>query len=101
MPTLPKWAFLVVETTEKSWKIIDISCVVTKQSYLCRDRNMTRKEINNRLTNAQMQRDRAFRMFSEHFDDLQKRGEETFWIKLYLVKKAEVEYWKKQKADDE
>lgn len=40
-------------------------------------------------------------MIKEHFDELQARNQETFWVKLYLVKKAEVEYWQQQKGDDE
>lgn len=62
---------------------------------------MTRKEIESLLKNAETQRDRAHRMIKEHFDELQARNQETFWVKLYLVKKAEVEYWQQQKGDDE
>jgi hypothetical protein len=62
---------------------------------------VTRKQIDGLLENATLQRDRAQKMIREHFDELQARNQETFWTKLYLVKKAEVDWLKKQRADDE
>lgn len=62
---------------------------------------MTRKEIDNLLVNATIQRDRAQKMIRERFSELEARNQETFWVKLYLVKKAEVDWLRKQKASDE
>ena len=38
-------------------------------------------------------------MIQEHFNELEARNQETFWIRLYLLKKAEVAWLEKQKPD--
>ena len=38
-------------------------------------------------------------MILEHFNELEARNQETFWVRLYLLKKAEVSWLEKQKAD--
>lgn len=53
------------------------------------------------LANATAQRDRALQMLRENFDELEARNQETRWVKLYLLKKDEVEWLRKQKAEDE
>ncbi|WP_157627045.1 hypothetical protein [Spirosoma luteum] len=60
---------------------------------------MTRKELDTLLANAILQRDRAQKMILEHFNELEARNQETFWVRLYLLKKAEVIWLEKQKAD--
>ncbi len=62
---------------------------------------MKRKEIDRMLANATAQRDRALQMLRENFDELEARNQETRWVKLYLLKKDEVEWLRKQKAEDE
>jgi hypothetical protein len=62
---------------------------------------MTRNQIDSLLANSRLQRDRAQKMIKEHFDELQARNQETQWINLYLVHKAQVEWLEKQKPDDE
>lgn len=80
------------------------SCLITKQyvflSYRKYQNNtVTQKEIDSLLDSAIRQRDRAQRMIREHFDELEARNQATFWMKLYLVKKAEAEYWRTKKPD--
>lgn len=60
---------------------------------------VTQKEIDSLLDSAIRQRDRAQRMIREHFDELEARNQATFWMKLYLVKKAEAEYWRTKKPN--
>jgi hypothetical protein len=38
-------------------------------------------------------------MMHDHFNELEARNQETFWVRLYLLKKAEVAWLEKQKAD--
>jgi hypothetical protein len=60
---------------------------------------LTQNEIDSLLANAILQRDRALRMMHDHFNELEARNQETFWVRLYLLKKAEVAWLEKQKAD--
>ena len=53
------------------------------------------------LAAATSHRDNALKMLREHFDALEARNQETFWIRFYLLKKDEVEWLRKQKAEDE
>ena len=62
---------------------------------------MTRKEIDGMLAAATAHRDNALQILREHFDELEARNQETFWVRLYLLKKSEVEWLQKQKAEDE
>lgn len=40
-------------------------------------------------------------MLREHFDDLEKKNQNIYWMNIYLSNKAMVEWLKKQKPDDE
>ena len=62
---------------------------------------MTKKEIQKQLAGAKAQRDYARRMLRENFDALEAKNEETRWFRLYLNKKAEVEWLENQVPDDD
>ena len=62
---------------------------------------MTQKQIDSLLANSRVQRDRAQRMIHEHFDDLEAKNQASYWVNLFLVHKAQVEWLEKQKPDDE
>jgi hypothetical protein len=62
---------------------------------------MTRKVLESLLANAILQRDRAGQLLREHFDDLEKRNQVSYWMNIYLTNKEMVKWLQKQKPDDE
>ena len=61
---------------------------------------MNQKQIDYLLRVHRGQRDRAKRMLDERYQELEKRDEETEWIRVYVKHKGIVEGLEAEKPDD-